>query len=833
MDFPVCPACGQSVIDDDVEDCPFCGSSMKAKPGSKPAAAKTAPAATAKPAAPKPSGSTVKSGATVKSGPGSKSAASSPTEDFPFEADLPGAKTAIQATPNPSKGRTLEVICPMCETSGYVPPTAVGKDVKCANTKCMVPIFKAPAPVAEAPPPPLPKKSNLVLVGGATIALMAILGVGAIVAPSLMTTGPKPIQKGQLSEEAKAMMQELALDSQKPANSEATGSAKSTPETKAETTKTIPTGPKSADELIAVALKQLNEVCLAGDKQRSKAFCRQLAADACFRAGDDAAANTHLEQLVNVGRSVAYYRIEPNLVRFWRDWAGNKASAKKALDAAVADAPKMQKVGRNHLEVASQLAAALVVAGQQKEALDLLEEHHSSELIGQLAAQTQIASDGRISRLTRTRSVMPWSRPQAVSTTSALAARGYLLEARKFAESQQDEGARVECLAFWSEELSKTKPKVEGIESLPEVAEAIKGLSPALAARVWARAACGRIAAGDQAGALATLKIAQNLIGSLPAPAEPEMPGIKQAIGYKLPASLPLIQAATAAAEMSFAYSLSPDQIPLAEESLELSLTFIRGLAPAWSAVSAKLDQADQLGGSGLRDLIKKELQLKSDDLASQNVTKYRKALSDFREQSESRRDLQAQILTRMVDAGLKNKVWSVVSNRSAESNASRRDDFLNSAVTGRLLEAFQGSETEKAIQGAVGESLPAWSDTGMVKALLRQQNLQEAGQYVSKLDSNSGHRDEVALIWATSLASTDQGDALGFISKLEDLVLKEEAYRLAAALMAQRGQTEAIMKHIGVVLQATEKASLYRGLVVGLKAGPPAKELPEPALMP
>ena len=40
MDFPVCPACGQSVIDDDVEDCPFCGSSMTAKLGAKPAAPK-------------------------------------------------------------------------------------------------------------------------------------------------------------------------------------------------------------------------------------------------------------------------------------------------------------------------------------------------------------------------------------------------------------------------------------------------------------------------------------------------------------------------------------------------------------------------------------------------------------------------------------------------------------------------------------------------------------------------------------------------------------------------------------------------------------------------
>ena len=53
MDFPVCPSCRQSVIDDDAVDCPFCGASMKAKPGAKPtpkpaAAATKGPATAAK-----------------------------------------------------------------------------------------------------------------------------------------------------------------------------------------------------------------------------------------------------------------------------------------------------------------------------------------------------------------------------------------------------------------------------------------------------------------------------------------------------------------------------------------------------------------------------------------------------------------------------------------------------------------------------------------------------------------------------------------------------------------------------------------------------------------
>ncbi|MCC6972369.1 MAG: hypothetical protein IT434_19305, partial [Phycisphaerales bacterium] len=28
MDLPTCPSCGQSVLDDDAEECPFCGGAM-------------------------------------------------------------------------------------------------------------------------------------------------------------------------------------------------------------------------------------------------------------------------------------------------------------------------------------------------------------------------------------------------------------------------------------------------------------------------------------------------------------------------------------------------------------------------------------------------------------------------------------------------------------------------------------------------------------------------------------------------------------------------------------------------------------------------------------
>ena len=103
MDFAVCPSCHQSVLDDDAVDCPFCGASMKAKPGAKPAAAAAKSPAAAKPVA-------------------GKAAPSKPTlpgDDLPFESELTAGKSAIPAMPSATKQRTWQVICPMCDTPGY------------------------------------------------------------------------------------------------------------------------------------------------------------------------------------------------------------------------------------------------------------------------------------------------------------------------------------------------------------------------------------------------------------------------------------------------------------------------------------------------------------------------------------------------------------------------------------------------------------------------------------------------------------------------------------------------------------------------------------------
>ena len=844
MDFPVCPACGQSVLDDDAEDCPFCGSSMKAKPGAKPAAPKPAASTSAKPGAvpSKPGASAASKPTTAGKGtPANKSGGgkSGAADDFPFDADLPsGSKTAIQAMPNATKQRTLQVVCPMCETAGYVPPTAAGQEVKCANPKCMVPVFKAPAAVIEAPPPP-PKKSNLLPIIGIAATVLVVAGLGIFVLPGLLAGKPKP---SGMSDEDKALMAEMAKGSA--GTPTTTTPANTTPANPATTTDTTKNGdtnpspaPKSAEAAVAEALKQLNEVCLVGDRrQRSKPYCRQLAAEANALVGEAAAAREHLAQLIVVGKDVPYYRIVPNLELFWSEWsAGDKAAAGKSLDAALADAPKIPKLGRNQLEIAGRLAAALVAGGRIPEALTVLQGHQSAEADGQLAAHLQMATDGRLARLTNDRAILPWTAPQAVAATATLVARGQLGAAREWAAAQPNDEAKSECLSIWAEGVARGQVQPGSADSNAAIVDSVKALAPPLAARVWARVAYGRLAAKDAGGATAALKLARDLIAKVAAPSEPTLPEIKQTLKYTLPEPAPLVQAATAAAEIAFVQSQSADSRKDAEGSLELALQFARGLAPGLPAVSQRSNEAEQLGASGLIGLLKRELVLKTDDEARLAMGRYRRALTDIADASRRRFELQTKLLSRLTDAGLKDKVWIVVSSRSAESDANRRDDFLATRLVGELLEIFHGTETEKAIQGALpGDAAPKRPDVSVLRELLNASDVQGAAEFVSGLDTKSSRRDELTLMMATRLATSDKLDtALQFIGRLDDIVLREEAYRLTAGLAAQRGQTEALAKQIGLANQATERAALCRGVIGGLKTATVADAPPEPAAAP
>ena len=833
MDFPVCPSCRQSVIDDDAVDCPFCGASMKAKSGSKPAPAATKPTVTAsKPTPTKPT-----FGVTKPTLPG---------DDLPFESELTTGKSAIPAMPNPTKQRTLQVICPMCDTPGYLPPTAAGQSVRCANSKCVMPVFTAPSEKKKEeapPPPPPPKSSNLPMIGVITLAAIGLFAAGVYLT-MFSKSGPPP---KVLSEEEKQMIAEMA------------GGNKKNPAVKPNPADVVPgvqppkdngKNPKadektalSNDELIKSVLKQMKDSSLAAERQRSKPYCRQSAAEANAVTGNAVAAREHLEQLSKVGPAVSYYRIIPLLDLFWGEFkAGDKSAATKTLNSALSEIAKLPKFGRTRLEIIGRTVAALAAADRIPEALTMLSGFQSSEPEAQLAARLQMATDGKLGRLVDSNSVLPWKNPQAVAATSSLIARDQLAAAAAWAGAQTSDEAKAECLSVWAQEIAFRKAAQGEADANGIIAAAVEKLAPAFAARVWTRAGCVRVLAKDQPGAVAAAQLAQEKLATFSIPAEPAMPPIKQTQKFPkdMPTADPLFQAAVAAGELAFLQIQAKETRPDAEKSLDQALAFARATAPTFAAAQQRQDEAERLGPVGLRDLMKKEMRLKSDDEARTAASNYKRALSEIVDASTQKFTIETQLLLRLCSAGvgLYEKVWIIVSTRSTADDINRRENFFATELPGELIEGLKGTPEEQAILGAWGlrSKSPAPPRPALIELNgLLKSNVAAAVDFVQSIDNKTSRRDDLLLRMASLLPTANElPTTFQFIGKLDDLVAREECYRFAAALAAQRGQSDEVWKQVSVVQQNTEKVALCRGLIAGLQyAGKFVEELPDSTLRP
>ncbi len=420
MEFAVCPACKQSVLDDDAVECPFCGSSMKDKPGlAKPVTPmKPATAAPSRTAAGKPLG---------KPKPDDVSA-------FDFADQL--AVKATQASIQKTKSKTLQVKCPMCETVGYIPPDAAGQAIKCANSQCMVPVFTAPKlePVKVIEPPPPKPKRNLLMVGGVTTAIMAIGGVIAWMIAGVPEktdlNGPTDADRELVRELYQQQKQVSSAPAEKGIVKDSQSTGLVTTETKAR---------ESSHVSLPDWLKLMSDTSLQPRQNRSKPYCRRLTAEAFALADDLAGAKNQLDALSKVGADVPYYKVVPLAEIAWKQLsAGDRTGAVKSIDESFTAALKMPKTGRDRLQSIIVLAAALIAVERDDDAQQLIAAHASKNDLAQLAQrQRSVLTSGtyNLAELEKIRPVLPWQFPLTVGVAFELAGRNQGAAATRWIDS--------------------------------------------------------------------------------------------------------------------------------------------------------------------------------------------------------------------------------------------------------------------------------------------------------------------------------------------------------------------------------------------------------------
>lgn len=335
------------------------------------------------------------------------------------------------------KGRLHKVVCPMCDTQGFIPPAAVGRQVKCANKECLVPVFTAgevsQKGKASAPPTRVsdqedvvaskssrePGQKNPMVLYGITGTVLLLLAVG----------GAWYLNKGanESGEIAPIDMSKFNFEQDNEDDPQDSPSSKPPPK------KVVQESPnKLAARLVERMVSTARQT-----GNRDKAFCRSLTASAYLRLGLKAESDREFAQLTRVAGSGArkseYYKIGPLVEHYFRLSASeSSADAESYLNQAIALKDRMPTSGSQAFDAGIRLAAAMTVAGKIDDAIVLVEGLQKDQSI---VSQIDMIREATWAATSRTlwdfdlkafspMTVQQWNEPLFTAVAVCLAARG-------------------------------------------------------------------------------------------------------------------------------------------------------------------------------------------------------------------------------------------------------------------------------------------------------------------------------------------------------------------------------------------------------------------------
>jgi tetratricopeptide (TPR) repeat protein len=822
MDLPTCPACGQSVIDDDATHCPFCDASMSGKPvagGPQQAPQKKSqtPAASVPEAVSRPSASSSK----TSDDPGGVD------EADPFDIDSTVGENVIPIRPKPSQGRSVKVVCPMCDTPGFIAKKAAGRDVRCCNSTCMVPVFTAPAiaddPRAAADEVPESSGPSSTMIGvGVGVAILLVVGVVWFFTSGNNDKKPNGQQASGLDDPA--------TDDKKTASSD----------TKADKTDGSPATPPETplSDLKDDAIKRMVNAAREQKNNRSKPFCRQMCAESFAYFGDLKSADEQLQRLVKVGPRQMYYQIRPLTVVAWRHLEqGDEVAARQTVDRAWALAQELPNFGRVPIDLSTALAAVLVRVGRVEDAKRLISGHNSPQNDGQLSAAIEMRRGFEFANqgLPFRRTLSPWADPQSVAVTVVLAAHGLFDASREWALQTPAGRIQIECLLVWAQCVARAA----SVNEKPELLEMLQPVTTAMSAEGRARLFAGvsimQSDCGDQQAAAKSVALAVDALGSITVPSQLEMPDIKGMIDLKLPASAPLVSAAVAATEVSRAQAVSK-QNDAAWLSLTKALQFCDAIAPPKSAVDEEVQLVSRAGDL-LPGQLQSELALDNADQGRIAARNYRKAIQAMAAASAQSFQLQVQLLQHAVSWGMHTRIWDVIG--ASATDASQRSPLLYTLLPYVVRSEYvREGENQKALQ--IVEAVkalkrnPQFQDELELNARVyaTNQKFREAAQMIeadSRVDDAEWKLNLCLDLIDVVMSRESIESALEFVQGLKNPLWREVLLAEVTAVATRKGQGQVMWKFAQTPkLPPTELVTIYRSLLIGISLIPAEKPTAE-----
>jgi hypothetical protein len=726
-------------------------------------------------------------------------------EDDPFGIGAAGGQQVIEASLKPEKGRLQKTVCPMCEQTNFVPKSALGKSVRCANPKCMVPVFTAADPAEQksdrrptrlsdeaesqrrAAEEALPRRRSPILLYAVAGAIL--LGLTVVVISQL---NRKPDTTQFATGQDLTELQRLAEED----------AAKQAAQQAAEQAAAAKAAENPAQDLEA-GIRRM--IALARSEMRDKALARRMTGDLWLRLGRMEESATEFNQLLVVDKTRGFYRMLPQLARYWRSKAaGDAQTAGEALQLAETEARQRSfpRTGRAATDAALALAAALAAEGRMADAAGLVNSRQLDRTIP--ANQDQawgtawlfVASQCRDAGTLAPPALecLLWSDPLHTAISAVLAARGRWQAAVDWALLPGDGRAAADALTVAADRAGAAGAAAAA-EAAPLIeAAAAKLTSPALRLRVLAAtAAAKRDAAGLQTS-LAELQ-------KLPETPAWTLPDLATLLQKEIPDRSASLAAAIAAAE-AFRAAVQMNSSENAVAAMTELRRHLAAAAPPTAEARALLAEAKG-NESAFRRRIQTELR-ESD--AGRLDALYRQIVArstSLAQAADERRSLFVLLLCRIAAAGGGDMLQQSLTD-AAELQAELGLDELRGLVASAALAGgkpmpglaiTEASQAAAASRSSVPQMLIELGRAAGAAAGLEATNPADAFRWIEQgTESFPAVRSALAAECSARISSTlDPPAALAAIAACKNGLWREECFEIAGRKLGERGLAEGL----------------------------------------